>query len=83
MDLEPIDLDLLQRHPEVSVIFLTEKNEFHSFFFRLDHPYFDEIEAFEPDETLLKPVEPHVSINMIQYTNRTAFVVVSKTNRRN
>ncbi len=48
MDLQPIDLDLLQKHPEV-----------------LDHPYFDEIEAFEPDEILLKYVEPKVIINSI------------------
>ncbi|CAF1195051.1 unnamed protein product [Adineta steineri] len=41
MDMEPIDLELLQRHPEV-----------------LDHPYFDEIEAFQPDEILLKSVMP-------------------------
>jgi hypothetical protein len=49
-------------------------------FSRLDHPYFDEIEAFEPDEALLKPVEPRVTINIIQYTNRNGFVLVSKTN---
>jgi hypothetical protein len=34
-------------------------------FFRLDHPYFDEIEAFEPDEMLLKAVKPQVNIIMI------------------
>ncbi len=30
------------------------------FFFRLLHPYFDEIESFEPDESLLKEVEPQL-----------------------
>lgn len=29
-------------------------------FFRLVHPYFDEIESFEPNELLLQPVEPKV-----------------------
>lgn len=32
----------------------------HYLIFRLEHPYFDEIESFEPDEILLKPVEPRV-----------------------
>ncbi|CAF4023045.1 unnamed protein product [Rotaria sp. Silwood2] len=41
MNFEPIDLDLLQKHPEI-----------------LDHPYFDEIRIFEPDEMLLKKIEP-------------------------
>jgi hypothetical protein len=49
--------------------------------FRLDHPYFDEIEAFEPDEILLKPVEPQVSVNRGQYNNiNGCFFLVSKTN---
>ncbi|CAF0947027.1 unnamed protein product [Rotaria sordida] len=41
MNFEPIDLGLLEKHPEI-----------------LDHPYFDEISAFEPDEMLLKKIEP-------------------------
>ncbi|CAF1371873.1 unnamed protein product [Adineta ricciae] len=47
VDLEPGNLDLLQRHPEL-----------------LDHPYFNEIEVFEPDETFLRRTEPQFPKSM-------------------
>lgn len=53
------------------------------FLIRLDHPYFDEIEAFEPDETLLRSVEPQVVITNIQFPSRIKFILVSKTYWRN
>jgi hypothetical protein len=59
----------------VSVVFVkkTKIDRKHFFLFRLDHPYFDEIEAFEPDEILLKPVEPQASVNRGQYNNINGF----------
>ena len=61
MDSQPIDLDLLQKHPEMFVFFSIELRT--KSIFRFEHPYFDEIEAFEPNEILLKPVEPRVITN--------------------
>lgn len=43
LDGQTIDINLLEKHPEL-----------------LLHPYFDEIEAFEPDESLLTSVQPQI-----------------------
>ena len=63
MDQKPVDLNVLQNHPEMSVLDTKDAARIHRSFcssYRWNHPYFDEIEAFEPDETVLKRVEPQV-----------------------
>lgn len=65
MDQKPVDLNVLQNHPEMSVLDVNDAARMHRSLFclhRWNHPYFDEIEAFEPDETALKRVEPQVRV---------------------
>ena len=60
MDQKPVDLNVLQNHPEMSVLDVKNTSGIHRSFWsshRWNHPYFDEIEAFEPDESALKRVE--------------------------
>lgn len=71
MDTEPIDLSLLEKHPEMFVFdIFTPITKLKLSNFRLNHPYLDEILAFEPDKTVLKLTEPQVHINPILYIKK-------------